>query len=402
MNWRRRTVELGAGAPTYGPIAWRWTLECPSMRLSAQALVQLTKNGHWGAHFRPQHELETKNYGTRNLTLPRARERKSCVVFPELPASVNVEIPMIRMIQNTAQFCGFSHENPNRHIDNFLKICDTLRQEEPEDSITTWTAALRVEIITFRQGVSEIVYKPRNRFKKMLWNCPNHDIPRHIQVHIFYHGLTDGGKDKLDHLNGDSFLSGTTAECHNLLNNLVANHYEKKLERATPSKAAGVIEVDQVTILNDKIDFLIQSMKNFGINQVQHTPVTCEECGESRLSDQCPQRQGSAPRFQQSVQQQVQQSMQEKKPSLEKTLMQFMASTVANFKTMETQIDQLANAINLDLRGHCRAISSQVQDKMVKHNVKKSPCVMVGNFKKSSRKLQKRKERRLQKQKLKK
>ncbi|PIN12235.1 DNA-directed DNA polymerase [Handroanthus impetiginosus] len=121
-------------------------------------------------------------------------------------------------------------------------------------------------------GFSETVYEAWSRFRKMLRNCPNHDIPRHIQVHTFYHGLTDGGKDKLDHLNGDSFLSGTTAECHNLLNNL----------------AAGVIEVDQVTALNAKIDFLMQSMKNFGVNQVQHTPVTCDECGESHPSDQCP------------------------------------------------------------------------------------------------------------------
>ncbi|PIN17864.1 DNA-directed DNA polymerase [Handroanthus impetiginosus] len=329
-----------------------------------------------------------ENTPARNLALPRARERKSCDVFPELPACVKVEIPMIRMIQNTAQFCGLSHENPNRHIDSFLKICDTLRQEGvskdalrlrlfslsllgdaldwfeslPEDSITTWveleeqfifkffspekTAALRAEIMTFRQ---------------------------------------DGGKNKLDHLNGDSFLSGTTAECHNLLNNLVANHYEKKSERATHPKAAGVIEVDQITTLNAKIDFLMQSMKNFGVNQVQHTPVTCDECGESHPSDQCPhsvesiqfvsnarkpqnnpysstynpgwrqhpnfsrnnnQGQGSAPRFQQGVQHQVQQPIQEKKPSLEETLMQFMASTAANFKTMETQIGQLANAIN--------------------------------------------------------
>ncbi|PIN20438.1 DNA-directed DNA polymerase [Handroanthus impetiginosus] len=332
-----------------------------------------------------------ENTPIRNLALPRARERKSCVVFPELPVGVKVEIPMIRMIQNTTQFCGFSHENPNRHIDNFLKICDTLRQEGvskdalrlrlfsfsllgdaldwfeslPEDSLTMWveleeqfiskffspekTAAVRAEIMTFRQ------------------------------VHTFYHGLTDGDKDKLDHLNGDSFLSGTTAECHNLLNNFVANHYEKKSERATPPKAAGVIEVDQVTALNAKIDFLMQSIKNFGINQVQHTPVTCKEYGERHLSDQCPhsvesiqfvsnarkpqnnpysntynprwrqhpnfswnnnQGQGSAPRFQQGGQQQVQQPMQEE------TLIQFMASTAANFKTMETQIGQLANAIN--------------------------------------------------------
>ncbi|PIN27063.1 hypothetical protein CDL12_00161 [Handroanthus impetiginosus] len=142
--------------------------------------------------------------------------------------------------------------------------------------------------MTFRQSVSETVYEAWSRFRKMLRNCPNHDILRNIQVHTFYHGLTDVGKDKLDHLSRDSFLSGTTAECHNLLNNLVANHHEKKSERATPSKAAGVIEVDQVTALNAKIDFLMQSMKNFGVNQVQHTLVTCDECGESHPSDQCP------------------------------------------------------------------------------------------------------------------
>ncbi|PIN11693.1 DNA-directed DNA polymerase [Handroanthus impetiginosus] len=229
--------------------------------------------------------------------------------------------------------------------------------------------------MTFRHGVSETIYEARSRFRKML----------HIQVHTFYHGLTDGSKDKLDHLNGDSFLFGTTAECHNLLKNLVANHYERKSERATPPKATGVIEVDQVTTLNAKIDFLMQSMKNFGVNQVQHTLVTCEECGEGHPSDQCPhsvesiqfvsnarksqnnpysntynprwrqhpnfswnnnQGQGLAPRFQQGGQQQVQQLMQEKKPSLEEALIQFMVSTAVNFKTMETQIGQLASAIN--------------------------------------------------------
>ncbi|PIN09081.1 DNA-directed DNA polymerase [Handroanthus impetiginosus] len=192
--------------------------------------------------------------------------------------------------------------------------------------------------MTFRQGVSETVYEAWSQFRKMLRNCPNHDISKHIEVHTFYHGLTDGGKDKLDHLNGDTFLSGTTAECHNLLNNLVANHYEKKLERATPPKAAGVIEVDQVTALNAKIDFLMQSMKNFECgeghpsNQCSHGVESIQFVSNARKPQNNPysntyypewrqhpnfarnnnQGQGSAPRFQQGGQQQVQQPMQEK------------------------------------------------------------------------------------------
>ncbi|PIN18141.1 DNA-directed DNA polymerase [Handroanthus impetiginosus] len=121
----------------------------------------------------------------------------------------------------------------------------------------------------------------------MLRNCPNHDILKHIQVNTFYHWLTNGGKDKLDHLNGDSFLSETTTKYHNLLDNLVANHYEKKSERATSSKAVGVIEVDKVKTLNAKIDFLMQTMKIFCVNQVQHTSIICEDCREGHSFNQC-------------------------------------------------------------------------------------------------------------------
>ncbi|PIN10634.1 hypothetical protein CDL12_16771 [Handroanthus impetiginosus] len=103
--------------------------------------------------------------------------------------------------------------------------------------------------MTFRRGATKTAYEVWSRFKKMLRNCPNHDISRHIQVHTFYHGLTEGDKDKLDHLNGDFFLSGTTTKCHNLLNNLVANHSEKKSKRLIPTKATSIINVDQFTNL---------------------------------------------------------------------------------------------------------------------------------------------------------
>ncbi|PIN15182.1 hypothetical protein CDL12_12177 [Handroanthus impetiginosus] len=151
-------------------------------------------------------------------------------------------------------------------------------ENTPVENLALPRAREQKSYVVFPELSAEIIYEAWNRFKKMLRNCLNHDILRHIQVHTFYHGLTDR----------DSFLSSTIAECHNLLNNLVANHYEKKSEQAAASKAAGIIEVDQVTAFNAKIDFLIQSKKNFGVNQVQHTPVTCDECGEGHPSDQCP------------------------------------------------------------------------------------------------------------------
>ncbi|PIN17288.1 hypothetical protein CDL12_10051 [Handroanthus impetiginosus] len=188
--------------------------------------------------------------------------------------------------------------------------------------------------MTFLQGATKTIYEAWSRFKKMLRNYPNHDIPRHIQVHTFYQGLTEGGKDKLNHLNGGFFLSGTTAECHNLLNNLVANHPERKSERATSTKAAGAIQVNQITTLNAKIDFLMQYMKNLGINQVQHSPIRCDECGEGHPSDQCPHSVES-----------IHYPMQEKKPSLEETLIRHYQATLK--PTLEQMEKSICQAITL-------------------------------------------------------
>ncbi|PIN22467.1 hypothetical protein CDL12_04819 [Handroanthus impetiginosus] len=83
--------------------------------------------------------------------------------------------------------------------------------------------------------------------KKTMRYYPNHNIQRHVRVHIFYHGLTE-------------------SECHNLLNNLVANHSNKKSEKVATKKVAGVLKLDQV----------------------QHVPVVCKEYGKGHHSYQCP------------------------------------------------------------------------------------------------------------------
>ena len=38
-----------------------------------------------------------------------------------------IKSAIIQMIQNTVQFCGLSSEDPNAHLANFLKICDTFK-----------------------------------------------------------------------------------------------------------------------------------------------------------------------------------------------------------------------------------------------------------------------------------
>lgn len=43
-------------------------------------------------------------------------------------AHFKIKPAIIQMIQNTLQFYGMTHEDPNQHITNFLEIYDTFKQ----------------------------------------------------------------------------------------------------------------------------------------------------------------------------------------------------------------------------------------------------------------------------------
>lgn len=138
---------------------------------------------------------------------------------------------MISMIQYLIKFFGLSHENPNQDIENYLELCDTLKfnrvntkakrirlssfslrdkakawvQAEPPGSFTTWDqlsltlrnkyflplkfAKLRNEILSFQQQNLETLYDARERYMKLLKKCPNHQIPKWVQLQTFYNGL---------------------------------------------------------------------------------------------------------------------------------------------------------------------------------------------------------------------
>ncbi|PIM99338.1 hypothetical protein CDL12_28170 [Handroanthus impetiginosus] len=84
----------------------------------------------------------------------------------------------------------------------------------------------------------------------MLHNCPNHSIWRHIQVHTFYHGLIDRGKDKLNHLKGDSLFEtiakmpqSTKQACPHSVESI---HYDSKAQCQAVTRCNGR-ELQEVT-----------------------------------------------------------------------------------------------------------------------------------------------------------
>ncbi|KAK3229495.1 hypothetical protein Dsin_001376 [Dipteronia sinensis] len=92
----------------------------------------------------------------RDFAVPTVDQNQSSIRRPTVAAN-NFEIKstIIQMIQTTVQFKGLLHEDPNTHIENFLEICDTFKDNGVSDdaiqfrlfpllnslplgSITTW------------------------------------------------------------------------------------------------------------------------------------------------------------------------------------------------------------------------------------------------------------------------
>ena len=193
----------------------------------------------------------------------------------------------ILMIQNHVQFYGLPNEDPNQHIANFLEYCDTVKmngvsndairlrlfsfslrdkakawvQSQPAGAFTTWeelskafiykyfppsrASQLKNEILGFQQMDGETLYEAWERYKDLLRKCPNHELPKWVQVQTFYNGSLPTTQETIDAASGGSLNNKTLEEAEELIETLASNHYAKSRERAR--KQVGVYEVDQST-----------------------------------------------------------------------------------------------------------------------------------------------------------
>ncbi|KAL0412202.1 UNVERIFIED_CONTAM: hypothetical protein Slati_3809900 [Sesamum latifolium] len=143
-------------------------------------------------------------------SFPTADGTISSIVKPSVEAN-NFEIKptIFQIIRSSVQFFGLPDEDPNKHLLNFLEICDTFRfngvsndatgfQSLPAGSITTWaaltqkflvkyfppakTAKMLNDITSFVQLDRESLYDAWERFKSMLRKYPHHELPVWRQI----------------------------------------------------------------------------------------------------------------------------------------------------------------------------------------------------------------------------
>jgi len=129
------------------------------------------------------------------------------------------------------------------------------------------------------------MYQAWARFKQMLNACPHHMQTNEVLAHTFFEGLDYNARALLNSSVGGQAQSITSEEFFDLLDKLSEGNqgYEGEMSRTPTQKAAGILDVDQATAINAKLDAMQHNMtlhfKQMALNQAPINVVQRQQIG---------------------------------------------------------------------------------------------------------------------------
>jgi hypothetical protein len=108
-------------------------------------------------------------------------------------------------------------------------------------------------------------------------------------IQSFYHGLIRSAQEHIDTAIVGSFFALSIEETHKLIEKMTSNQSWDEGSTQTPTRK--VHQLEEVDMLNAKIDLLMKKLDNLGLDHLKMVDarVTCEECGEiGHMGIHCP------------------------------------------------------------------------------------------------------------------
>ncbi|GJV69086.1 MAK10-like protein [Tanacetum coccineum] len=121
-----------------------------------------------------------------NYSKPSHKGYRNTIELPDGNNVVPLRSDTIRLVQNGCSFHGLRSEDPNQHLNDFLKLVDSLDLDVANRKRTRRTAKLRSDILMFQQHHGDSLSEAWTRFKDLLQKAPHHGIDLWLQVQIFY------------------------------------------------------------------------------------------------------------------------------------------------------------------------------------------------------------------------
>ncbi|KAL0361203.1 UNVERIFIED_CONTAM: hypothetical protein Sradi_3804800 [Sesamum radiatum] len=191
------------------------------------AIIEPTMH-HVGAVERPMMEYSFPTaYGTISSIALRTVQANNFEFKPSI----------IQIIWSSVQFSSLPEEDSNKHLSNFLEICDTFKFNGVSDD------AVRLRIFPFSlldtakdwlqslPADRESLYDAWERFKAMLRRCPHHELLLWRQVQTFYNGITLANRATIDAAAGGTIMKKLPSEAFNIIDEIATNLYSYGLDR---------------------------------------------------------------------------------------------------------------------------------------------------------------------------
>ncbi|KAL0394740.1 UNVERIFIED_CONTAM: hypothetical protein Slati_4440200 [Sesamum latifolium] len=255
---------------------------------------------------------------------PTADGTISSIALPTVQAN-NFEIKpsIIKIIWSSVQFSGLPEEDPNKHLSNFIEICDTFKFNGVSDD------AVRLRIFPFSLC---------DTAKDWLKSLP--------VVQTLYNGVTLANRATINAAARDTIMKKLPSEAFNIIDEIATTLYSYGLER-TDKRVVDVHSIDAITTLSAKMVALTHKVDNLGVVIWNGAPIgPCGACGQmGHLSQDCKQ----AP--------------QEKKSNLEDMLSNIITAANTQFQNQDASIRNLDVQIGQLMPSYAKFLKEVISNK---------------------------------------
>jgi hypothetical protein len=123
------------------------------------------------------------------------------------------------------------------------------------------TNAFQNKTLSFQQLMDETIAEAWEHLQDCISACPHHGVKEWFIIQSYYHGLTRLAREHVDAAAGGSSLSIEEART---LNEQMA-YSQSWNDKCTQTHTRMVHQLEEVVMLTDKIDLLMNKLKDSGI-----------------------------------------------------------------------------------------------------------------------------------------
>ncbi|GKA94127.1 reverse transcriptase domain-containing protein [Tanacetum coccineum] len=203
---------------------------------------------------------------------------------------------MIQQVQNICQFHGLPGDNANKHLDKFLTITQSMKQNGVTDD------ALCLYLFPYSLTHHAIAWFDRlpnnsnHNFEEMVSKFLSKYFPPSMvkklrnDINTVYNGLTLRHRDTIDVAIGGTIKKRRPEECYDLIENMTAHHNDwdtsaqrDESSRSTTSSSPEIAALTQLIAKMNK-KFLKMCQSNQQVNVVN---PSCETCSGPHHYSEC-------------------------------------------------------------------------------------------------------------------